>query len=76
MHLRNLWEAREEIAEILAEIFASSLAIDEFLEGWRVAGMALLLQKADKDKPGNDRPESPSSVVRMVLEEIGRHNLN
>eukprot|EP00061_Rhincodon_typus_P005124 g24250.t1 len=47
---RMLWDAREEIAEALAEIFASSLPTGEVSEDWRVANVVPLLKKARKDR--------------------------
>ena len=60
--------SREEIAEALAKIFASSLSTGEVLGDWRVANVVPLFKKGSKDKPGNYRPVSLTSVEGMVLE--------
>eukprot|EP00061_Rhincodon_typus_P008505 g31179.t1 len=54
----TLWEAREVIAGSLAEI-----ATVEVPEDWRVANVVPLFKKGDKEKPGNYRPVSLTSVV-------------
>lgn len=64
---RTLWEAREEIVETLAEIFALLLATDEDLEDWRVAIVGLLFKKGSKDKLRHYRPVCSKSVVGRLL---------
>ena len=60
---RMLWEAREEIAGPLVEIFESSAAPGEVPEDWRVANVVPLFKKGCREKPVNYRPVSLISVV-------------
>ena len=63
VYLRTLWEAREEIAGPLAEIFESSIVTGEVPEGWRVVNVVPLFKKGCREKPGNYKPVSLTSVV-------------
>ena len=47
---RLLWEAREEIAGALTQIFNSSLATGEVPDDWRTANMVPLFKKRSRDK--------------------------
>ena len=58
MHPRTLWEAREEIAGSLAEIFESSIVMGEVPEDWRVANVVPMFKKGCREKPVNYRPVS------------------
>ena len=69
---RTLWEAREEIAGPLAEIFESSIVTGEVPEDWRVANVVPLCKKGCREKPGNYRPVRLTSVVGKLLEGILR----
>ena len=72
---RTLWEAREEIAGPLAEIFESSIVTGEVPEDWRVANIVPLFKKGCRKKPGNDRPVNLMSVVGKLLEGILRDRI-
>ena len=48
---RILRKARKEIAEALAKIFVSSLAMGEVPEDWRVANVVPLFKKGRRDNP-------------------------
>lgn len=72
VHPQILWEAREEIAEALAEIFASSLSTGEVPEDQSVANVPLF-QKDSKEKPGNYRPVSLTSVAGILRDRIYQH---
>jgi len=65
---RTLWEAREEIASPLAEIFKSSIVTGEVPEDWTVANVVPLFKEGCREKPGNYRPVSLTSVVGKLLE--------
>ena len=66
-------EAREEIAEALAEIFASSLSTGEVPEDQSVANVVPLFKKDSKEKPGNYRPMSLTSVAGILRDRIYQH---
>ena len=70
-----MWETRQEIAGPLAEISESSKATGELPEDWRVANVVLLFLKGCREKPGNYRPVSLTSVVSKLLEGILREDL-
>ncbi|XP_062926608.1 retrovirus-related Pol polyprotein from type-1 retrotransposable element R1 isoform X1 [Mobula hypostoma] len=72
---RLLCEAREEIAEPLAMIFASSMGMGEVPEDWRVADVVPLFKKGNRDSPGNYRPVSLTSVVGKLMEKILRGSI-
>ena len=72
---RTLWEAREEIASPLAEIFESSIVTGEVPEEWRVANVVPLFKKGCREKPGNYRPVSLTPVVGKLLEGILRDRI-
>ena len=59
---------KEEIAGALTQIFNSSLATGEVPDDWRTANVVLLFKKGCRDKPGNYRPVSLTSVVEKLLE--------
>ena len=69
---RTLWEAWEEIAGPRAAIFESSMVTGEVPEDWREANVVPLFSKGCREKPGNYRPVSLSSVVGKLLEGILR----
>ena len=52
---RLLREARVEIAGVLTEIFAFSLATGEVSEDWTIANVVPLFKKGSRDNPGNYR---------------------
>eukprot|EP00061_Rhincodon_typus_P007373 g29014.t1 len=60
---RAQWEVREVIARPLAEVFVSSIATGEVPEDWRLANIVPLFKKGGKEKLGNYRPMSRTSVV-------------
>eukprot|EP00061_Rhincodon_typus_P008573 g31295.t1 len=47
---------REEIAALLAMIFASSLSTEVVPDDWRVANVIPLFKGGNRDNPGNHRP--------------------
>lgn len=59
MHPCTLWEARKEIVDVLAKIFALSFTRGEVLEDWSVANVVPLF-KSSKAKSANCRPVSMS----------------
>eukprot|EP00061_Rhincodon_typus_P003482 g20198.t1 len=63
IHPRTLQETREEIVGALADILASSLAIGEVLEDWRVANFVPLFKKGCNEKLGNYRPVRAMAVA-------------
>ncbi|XP_059824288.1 uncharacterized protein LOC132393277 [Hypanus sabinus] len=72
MYPRLLWEVREEIAEPLTMIFASSMGTGEVPEDWRVADVVPSFKKGSRDSPGHYRPVSLTSVVGKLKEKILR----
>ena len=70
-----LWEAREEIAGPLAEIFASSIVTGEVPEEWTVANVVPLFKEGCRETPGKYRPVSLMSVVGKLLEGILRDRI-
>eukprot|EP00061_Rhincodon_typus_P007068 g28364.t1 len=64
---RTLWEAREVIAGPLADILVSSIATGEVLENCRLANVVPRFKKGEKEKPGNYRPVSLTSVVGGIV---------
>ena len=70
-----MWEAREEIADPRAEIFESSIVTGEVPEDWRVANVVPFFKKGCREKPGNYRPVSLTSVVGKLLEGILRDRI-
>ena len=75
MYPRLLWEAREEITEPLAMIFASSMETGEVPEDWRIADVVPIFKKGNRDSPGNYRPVSLTSVVGKLMEKILRDRI-
>ena len=69
---RTLWEAWEEIAGSRAAIFEPSMVTGEVPDDWREATVVPLFKKGCREKPGNYRPVSLSSVVGKLLEGILR----
>eukprot|EP00061_Rhincodon_typus_P007397 g29059.t1 len=75
MYPRTLWEAGEEIAGTLAEIFVSLIAMHEVPEDWRMTNVVPLFKKGGKEKPENYRPVSLTLVVDGLLEGILRDRI-
>ena len=73
---RTMWDAREVIAGSLAEIFESSVVMGEVPEDWRVANVVPFFKKGCREKPGNYRPVSLTSVVGKLLEGILRDRIH
>lgn len=48
----SLWEAWEEIADALVEIFASFIATNDALEDGRLPNVVSLFKEGSQDKPG------------------------
>jgi len=69
---RLLWE---EIANARTQIFNSSLATGKVPDDWRTANMALPYKEGCRDKPGNYRPVSFTSVVGKLLEKLLKENI-
>ena len=70
---KNLWEARDEIAEPLALIFMSSLSMGIVPEDWK--WRVPLFKKGNRYNPGNYRPVSLTSVVGKLLESVLRDRI-
>eukprot|EP00061_Rhincodon_typus_P013885 g40535.t1 len=70
-----LWEAREELAGALTDIFASSLASDEVPEDWRISNVVPLFKKGNRDNLGNYKMAKPyicppkgPTILAIILE--------
>ena len=66
---RLLWEAREEIAGALTDIFTSSLTTGEVPEDWKMANVVPLFKKGSRNNSGNSRPVSLMSVMGKLIGE-------
>ena len=75
MYPRLLQEAREEIAEPLAMIFASSMETGDVPEDWRIVDVVPIFKKGNRDSPRNYRPVSLTSVVGKLMEKILRDRI-
>ena len=63
-------EMAEVIADALVEIYQNSLDSGEVPANWKTANATPLFKKGGRQKAGNDRPVSLTSVVRKMLESI------
>src|SRR6218665_3000021 len=70
-----LHEVREEIGEVLAQIFNKSMQTGEVPQEWRDALIVPLFKKGNRSDPGNYRPVSLTSVVCKVMERIVKDNV-
>ena len=73
---RTLWRLGRKLRGPLAEIFESSIVTGEVPEDWRVASVVPLFKKGCREKPGNYRPVSLTSVVGKLLEGILRDRIH
>ena len=78
MHPRVLKEMAEVIVDALVVIFQTALDSGKVLEDWKMANVTPLFKKGARQKAGNYRPVSLTSVVGKMLEsvikeEITRH---
>ncbi|GCB63140.1 hypothetical protein scyTo_0000118 [Scyliorhinus torazame] len=77
MHPRVLQEMAREIANALVLIYQNSLDSGVVPADWKLANVTPLFKKGGRQKVGNYRPESLTSVVvkmlKAIKEEIARH---
>ena len=71
-----LKQASAELSKPLALIFNDSLNTGIVPRDWRVANVIPIFKKGDRDKCGNYRPVSLTSIVCKVLESILRDKIN
>src|SRR6218665_2247613 len=65
-----LHEVREEIGEVLAQIFNKSMQTGDILQEWRDALVVPLFKKGNRSDPCKYRPVSLTSVMCKVMERI------
>ena len=70
LHPRVLKEVATEIVDALVIIFQNSLDSGVVPEDWRVANVTPLFKKGGREKAGNYRPVSLTSVVGKLLESV------
>ncbi|PJG57315.1 hypothetical protein [Aeromonas cavernicola] len=70
LHPRVLKEVAQEIVDALVIIFQNSLDSGLVPEDWRVANVTPLFKKGGREKTGNYRPVSLTSVVGKMLESV------
>src|SRR6218665_2836050 len=75
LHPKFLHEGREEIGEVLAQIFNKSMQTGDVPQEWRDALIVPLFKKGNRSDPGNYRPVSLTSVVCKVMERIVKDNV-
>src|SRR6218665_3513513 len=75
LHPKFLHEVREEIGEVLAQIFNKSNQMGDVPQEWRDALIVALFKKGNRSDPGNYRPVCRISVVCKVMERIVKDNV-
>ncbi|KFV20251.1 Putative 115 kDa protein in type-1 retrotransposable element R1DM, partial [Tauraco erythrolophus] len=70
IHPRVLKELAAAVARPLVIIFERSWRSGEFPTDWKRANVTPIFEKGTKDKPGNYRPVSLTSVPGKVMEQI------
>ena len=70
MHPRVLKEMQEVIADALVIIYQNSLDSGVVPADWKTATVTPLFKKGSRQKAGNYRPVSLTSVVGKMLESI------
>ena len=70
LHPRVLKEVALEIVDALVVIFQDSIDSGTVPADWRVANVTLIFKKGGREKTGNYRPGSLTSVVGKMLESI------
>merc|ERR1711867_265956 len=71
-----LKQASAELSKPLTLIFNDSLDMGIVPRDWRVANVIPIFKKGDRDKCGNYRPVSLTSIVCKILESILRDRIN
>lgn len=67
---REIKEVENELAPHLYDIYKASLEQKTAVSDWKLQNIAPLFKKGSKDKPGNHRPVSLTSVPGKMLESI------
>ena len=67
---REIKEVEDEIAPHLYDVYKASLEQSEAVLDWKLQNIAPLFKKGSKNKPGNHRPVSLTSVPGKMLESI------
>jgi len=70
IHLRVLRKLAEELAKPLSIIYHHSWLPGEVPDDWRPDNVTSVYKKGQKEDSGNDKPVSPTSVLRKVMEQI------
>lgn len=75
VHPRILKELREELKDVLVDLFNTSLREGKLPNEWKTANVSAIYKKGDKSEPSNYRPVSLTSVVCKVMETIVREKI-
>src|SRR6218665_829297 len=75
LHPKFLHEVREEIGEVLAQIFNKSMHTGDVPQVWRDALIVPLFKKGNRSDPCSYRPVSLTSVMCKVMERIVKDNI-
>src|SRR6218665_2202121 len=70
LHPKFLHEVREEIREVIAQIFKKSMQTGDIPQEWRDALIVPLFKKGNRSDPCNYRPVSLTTVVCKIMERI------
>ena len=75
LHPKFLYEVREEIGEVLAEIMNESLKTGEIPRDWKDAVVVPLYKKGNRSDPSNYRPVSLTCIICKVMEKIVKEDI-
>lgn len=75
IHPRVLKELSEELCDVMADIFNTSLCEGSLPMDWKTANISAIFKKGDRAEKSNYRPVSLTSVVCKVLEGILREHI-
>ena len=70
LHPKFLFEVREEIGEVMAELMNKSMQTGEIPQDWRDAIVVPLFKKGNRSEASNYRPVSLTCIICKVMERI------
>eukprot|EP00061_Rhincodon_typus_P017635 g46411.t1 len=76
LHPRVVKEIADKIAEVLVVIFQESLESGRVPEDWKTIGVTPLFKKGVRQKAGNCRLISLTSVIGKILESIVKNEIS